>query len=118
MDGEAFAGGKGDDYPLVIGSNSFIPGFEEQLIGAKIGELVEVNVTFPEEYQAEELAGKPAVFKCKVNKIEMKELPELDDDFAKDVSEFDTLEEYKADIKENLTKKKQKMQNVQKKTLL
>lgn len=106
VDGEAFAGGKGDDYPLVIGSNSFIPGFEEQLIGAKIGELVEVNVTFPEEYQAEELAGKPAVFKCKVNKIEMKELPELDDDFAKDVSEFDTLEEYKADIKENLTKKK------------
>ena len=106
MDGEAFAGGKGDDYPLVIGSNSFIPGFEEQLIGAKIGEPVEVNVTFPEEYQAEELAGKPAVFKCKVNKIEMKELPELDDDFAKDVSEFDTLEEYKADIKENLTRKK------------
>ncbi|UWP60591.1 trigger factor [Ruminococcus gauvreauii] len=106
VDGEAFAGGKGDDYPLVIGSNSFIPGFEEQLIGAKIGEPVEVNVTFPEEYQAEELAGKPAVFKCKVNKIEMKELPELDDDFAKDVSEFDTLEEYKADIKENLTKKK------------
>ena len=106
VDGEAFAGGKGDDYPLVIGSNSFIPGFEEQLIGAKIGEPVEVNVTFPEEYQAEELAGKPAVFKCKVNKIEMKELPELDDDFAKDVSEFDTLEEYKADIKENLTRKK------------
>ena len=90
----------------MIGSNSFIPGFEEQLIGAKIGEPVEVNVTFPEEYQAEELAGKPAVFKCKVNKIEMKELPELDDDFAKDVSEFDTLEEYKADIKENLTRKK------------
>ena len=106
VDGEAFAGGKGDDYPLVIGSNSFIPGFEEQLIGAKIGEPVEVNVTFPEEYQAEELAGKPAVFKCKINKIEMKELPELDDDFAKDVSEFDTLEEYKADIKENLAKKK------------
>ncbi|MCH1981010.1 trigger factor [Ruminococcus sp. OA3] len=106
VDGEAFAGGKGDDYPLVIGSNSFIPGFEEQLIGVKIGEPVDVNVTFPEEYQAEELAGKPAVFKCRVNKIEMKELPELDDDFAKDVSEFDTLEEYKADIKENLTKKK------------
>ena len=106
VDGEAFAGGKGNDYPLAIGSNSFIPGFEDQLIGAKIGEDVEVNVTFPEDYQAEELAGKPAVFKCKVNKIEMKELPALDDDFAKDVSEFDTLEEYKADIKANLEKKK------------
>ena len=106
VDGEAFAGGKGEDYPLAIGSNSFIPGFEDQLIGAKIGEDVEVNVTFPEDYQAEELAGKPAVFKCKVNKIEMKELPALDDDFAKDVSEFDTLEEYKADIKANLEKKK------------
>lgn len=106
VDGEAFAGGKGEDYPLVIGSNSFIPGFEDQLIGAKIGEPMEVNVTFPEDYQAEELAGKPAVFKCKVNKIEMKELPALDDDFAKDVSEFDTLEEYKADIRANLEKKK------------
>lgn len=106
VDEVAFEGGKGEDYPLVIGSNSFIPGFEEQLVGAKIGEPIDVNVTFPEEYQAAELAGKAAVFKCTVNKIEMKELPELDDDFAKDVSEFDTLDEYKADVKANLTTKK------------
>ena len=96
VDGEAFDGGKGTDYPLTIGSGSFIPGFEEQLVGANIGEEKEVNVTFPEDYQAAELAGKPAVFKCTVKKIEVKELPELDDEFAKDVSEFDTLEEYKA----------------------
>ena len=107
VDEVAFEGGKGEDYPLAIGSNSFIPGFEEQLIGAKIGEALDVNVTFPEEYQAPELAGKPAVFKCTVNKIETKELPELDDEFAKDVSEFDTLEEYKADVKVNLAKKKE-----------
>ena len=106
VDGEAFAGGKGENYPLAIGSGSFIPGFEEQLIGTQTGAEVEVNVTFPEEYQAEELAGKPAVFKCKINKIEKKELPELDDDFAKDVSEFDTLDEYKADIRANLAEKK------------
>ena len=106
VDGEAFDGGKGTDYPLTIGSGSFIPGFEEQLVGANIGEEKEVNVTFPEEYQAAELAGKPAVFKCTVKKIEVKELPELDDEFAKDVSEFDTLEEYKADIKKNLEEKK------------
>ena len=101
VDGEAFDGGKGTDYPLTIGSGSFIPGFEEQLVGEK-----EVNVTFPEDYQAAELAGKPAVFKCTVKKIEVKELPELDDEFAKDVSEFDTLEECKADIKKNLEEKK------------
>ena len=106
VDGEAFEGGKGTDYPLTLGSGSFIPGFEEQLVGANIGEEKEVNVTFPEDYQAAELAGKPAVFKCTVKKIEVKELPELDDEFAKDVSEFDTLEEYKADIKKNLEEKK------------
>lgn len=106
VDGEAFDGGKGTDYPLTIGSGAFIPGFEEQLVGAEIGKETEVNVTFPENYQAENLAGKPAVFKCTVKKIEVKELPELDDDFAKDVSEFDTLEEYKADIKKNLEEKK------------
>lgn len=106
VDGEAFEGGKGTDYPLTIGSGAFIPGFEEQLVGAEIGKEMEVNVTFPEEYQAKELAGKAAVFKCTVKKIEVKELPELDDEFAKDVSEFDTLEEYKADIKKNLEEKK------------
>ena len=106
VDGEAFDGGKGTDYPLTIGSGAFIPGFEEQLVGTEIGKETEVNVTFPENYQAENLAGKPAVFKCTVKKIEVKELPELDDDFAKDVSEFDTLEEYKADIKKNLEEKK------------
>ena len=106
VDGEAFEGGKGTDYPLTIGSGSFIPGFEEQLVGAEIGVEKEVNVTFPENYQAKELAGKAAVFKCTVKKIEMKELPELNDEFAKDVSEFDTLEEYKADIKKNLEEKK------------
>ena len=106
VDGEAFEGGKGTDYPLTIGSGAFIPGFEEQLVGVEIGKETEVNVTFPENYQAENLAGKPAVFKCTVKKIEVKELPELDDDFAKDVSEFDTLEEYKADIKKNLEEKK------------
>ncbi len=106
VDGEAFAGGKGEDYPLTIGSGSFIPGFEEQLVGAKIGEDVEVNVTFPENYQAEELQGKPAVFKCKVKEIRVKELPELDDEFAQDVSEFDTLAEYKDDIRAKLLEKK------------
>ena len=108
VDGVAFEGGKGEDYPLTIGSNTFIPGFEEQLVGVKAGEPVEVNVTFPEEYQSKELAGKAAVFKCEISKIEAKELPELDDEFAKDVSEFDTLEEYKADIRKNLTEKKEK----------
>ena len=105
-DGTAFEGGNGTDYPLVLGSGAFIPGFEEQLIGAEIGKEVEVNVTFPEEYHAKDLAGKPAVFKCTVKEIKVKELPELDDEFAKDVSEFDTLEEYKADLKKKLEEKK------------
>ena len=95
------------DYPLTIGSNTFIPGFEDQLIGANTGDHVEVKVTFPEEYQAKELAGKEAVFQCDVKKIEAKELPELDDDFAKDVSEFDTLAEYKENVKKELTEKKE-----------
>lgn len=108
VDGVAFAGGKGEDYPLTIGSGSFIPGFEEQLVGAKIGEDVEVNVTFPEEYHVEDLKGKAAVFKCKVNEIKVKELPEADDEFAKDVSEFDTLAEYKDDIRAKLLERKEK----------
>ena len=108
VDGEAFEGGKGTDYPLTLGSNSFIPGFEDQLVGSKAGDHVEVKVTFPEEYQAKELAGKEAVFQCDVKKVEAKELPELDDDFAQDASEFDTLAEYKEDIKKNLTEKKEK----------
>lgn len=107
VDGEAFEGGKGTDYPLTIGSNSFIPGFEDQLVGAKIGEEKEVNVTFPENYHANDLAGKPAVFKCTVKAIKVKELPELDDEFAKDVSEFDTLEEYKKDIAQKLKERKE-----------
>ena len=107
VDGVAFEGGKGTDYPLTIGSGSFIPGFEEQLIGAEIDKEVDVNVTFPEAYQAEELAGKPAVFKCTVHSIKEKELPELDDEFASDVSEFETLDEYKADIQKRLTEKKE-----------
>ena len=106
VDGVAFEGGKGEDYPLTIGSHSFIDTFEEQLIGKKVGEEVEVNVTFPEQYQAKELAGKPAMFKVTIKEIKVKEYPELDDDFAQDVSEFDTLDEYKADIKKNLEEKK------------
>ena len=108
VDGVAFEGGKGEDYPLTIGSHSFIDTFEEQLIGKKVGEEVEVNVTFPEQYQAKELAGKPAMFKVTIKEIKVKEYPELDDDFAQDVSEFDTLDEYKEDIKKNLTEKKEK----------
>lgn len=108
VDGVVFEGGKGEDYPLTIGSHSFIDTFEEQLIGKKVGEEVEVNVTFPENYQAEELAGKPAMFKVTIKEIKVKEYPELDDDFAQDVSEFDTLDEYKEDIKKNLTEKKEK----------
>ena len=108
VDGVPFDGGAGKDYPLTLGSHSFIPGFEEQLVGAALEEEKEVNVTFPEDYQAEELAGKAAVFKCTIHKIEAKELPALDDDFAKDVSEFDTLDEYKKEIKDNLTKKKRR----------
>ncbi len=108
VDGVPFAGGKGEDYKLVIGSHSFIDTFEEQLIGKNIGEEVDVNVTFPTEYHAEELAGKPALFKVTVKAITAKELPELDDEFAVDVSEFDTLAEYKEDIKKNLLEKKEK----------
>ena len=104
IDDKTFDGGAGTDYPLVIGSHSFIEGFEDQLIGKKKGETCDVNVTFPEEYHAEELKGKPALFKVKINSIKVKELPELDDEFAKDVSEFDTLEDLKKDIKENLSK--------------
>ena len=106
VNGVAFDGGKGENYPLTIGSGAFIPGFEEQLIGKNIGEDVEVNVTFPEEYQAKELAGCAATFKCKVNEIKVKELPELDDDFAQDVSKFDTLAEYKEDVKAKLAANK------------
>ena len=108
VDGVPFAGGKGEDYKLVIGSHSFIDTFEEQLIGKNIGEEVDVNVTFPTEYHAAELAGKPALFKVTVKAITAKELPELDDEFAVDVSEFDTLAEYKEDIKKNLLEKKEK----------
>ena len=108
LDGVAFDGGKGTDYALTLGSGTFIPGFEDQLVGANTGDHVEVKVTFPEEYQAKELAGKEAVFQCDVKKIETKEVPELDDEFAKDVSEFDTLAEYKEDVKKKLTEKKEK----------
>lgn len=107
VDGAAFEGGKGENYDLTIGSNTFIPGFEDQLVGAKIGKELDVNVTFPEEYGAKELAGKAAVFKCKVNGIKVKELPAVDDEFAQEVSEFDTLDEYKADIKAKLLKEKE-----------
>ena len=107
-DGVPFAGGKDEGYDLAIGSHSFIDTFEEQLIGKNIGDEVEVNVTFPTEYHAAELAGKPAMFKVKVNGIKVKELPELDDDFAQDVSEFDTLDEYKNDLKANLLSRKEK----------
>lgn len=106
--GEAFEGGKGEDYPLTIGSGAFIPGFEEQLVGAEIGKEVEVKVTFPEDYQAEHLQGKDAVFKCTVKEIKEKELPELDDEFASEVSEFETMAEYREDVKKNLTEKKEK----------
>ena len=106
VDGAAFEGGKGENYPLTIGSGAFIPGFEEQLVGTEIGADVEVNVTFPEDYQADNLAGKAAVFKCKVNEIKEKLLPEVDDEFASEVSAFDTLEAYKADLKQNLEDKK------------
>lgn len=108
VDGVAFDGGKGENYPLTIGSGAFIPGFEEQLVGAEIGKEVEVNVTFPEDYQAEDLKGKAAVFKCTVKEIKEKELPELDDEFASEVSEFETLAEYKEDVKAKLTEKKAK----------
>ena len=102
VDGEAFQGGKGKDYPLQIGSGSFIPGFEEQLVGVKVGEEKDVNVKFPEDYHADELAGKDATFKCTIRSIKHKELPELNDELAKKVSKFDTLDELKADIRKNL----------------
>ena len=105
VDGVAFEGGKGENYPLELGSGSFIPGFEEQVAGHKSDEEFDVNVTFPEDYAAE-LAGKDAVFKCKIHEIKSKELPELDDEFAKDVSEFDTLDELKADIKKQMNERK------------
>ena len=102
VDGVAFEGGKGENHPLEIGSHTFIDTFEDQLVGKNTGDEVEVNVTFPEKYQAEELAGKPAVFKVKIHEIKAKELPELNDEFAQDVSEFETLEEYKADVRKRL----------------
>ena len=106
VDGVAFEGGKGENYPLTIGSGSFIPGFEEQLVGAEAEKEVEVNVTFPEDYHAEDLKGKADVFKCTIHEIKAKELPEIDDEFAAEVSEFDTLEEYKADIKAKIKEQK------------
>lgn len=108
VDGKTFDGGKGEDYPLTIGSHSFIDTFEEQLIGKNIGEECEVNVTFPNEYHATELAGKPALFKVTVKEIKKKELPELNDEFASEVSEFETLEEYKNDIREKVASRKEK----------
>lgn len=108
IDGVAFDGGKGENYPLTIGSGAFIPGFEEQLIGAELDKEIEINVTFPEDYQAEDLKGKAALFKCTVKEIKEKELPELDDEFASEVSEFETLAEYKEDVKVKLTEKKEK----------
>ena len=108
VDGEAFEGGKGENYQLTLGSHSSIDTFEDQIVGKTVGEEFDVNVTFPEDYQAADLAGKPAVFKCKLNGIKETELPELDDEFASEVSEFDTLDEYKADLKATLQVKKEK----------
>ena len=107
VDGEAFEGGKGENYPLTIGSGSFIPGFEEQLVGTEAEKEVEVKVTFPEEYHAEELKGKDAVFKCTIHEIKEKQIPEIDDEFATEVSEFDTLDEYKADVKAKIKEQKE-----------
>lgn len=114
VDGETFEGGKDENYPLTIGSNTFIPGFEEQLIGAEIDKKVDVNVTFPEDYHAAELAGKSALFQCTVREIKEKELPDLDDEFASEVSEFDTLAEYREDVKKNLTLKKEEEAKIEK----
>lgn len=108
VDGVAFEGGKGEDYPLTIGSGSFIPGFEEQLIGAEIDKEVDVNVTFPKEYHSEELAGKDATFKCTVHTIKAKELPELDDEFASEVSECETMDAYRAEVKKNIKERKER----------
>lgn len=107
VDGAAFEGGKGENHPLEIGSHSFIDTFEDQLIGKNAGDEVEVNVTFPEQYQAAELAGKPALFKVKIHEVKAKELPELNDEFASDVSEFETLAEYKESLKKNLQQQKE-----------
>lgn len=114
VEGVPFDGGKSENYDLVVGLHTFIPGFEEQLLGKNIGDNVDVNVIFPEEYHSEELKGKEALFKVKINSIKEKQLPELDDEFAKDVSEFDTLEEYRADIKKNLTEAAERNALVQK----
>ena len=114
VDGESFEGGKAQDYPLTVGSGSFIPGFEEQLVGMNVGEEKDVNVTFPEDYSAKELAGKAAVFKCKVNKITEKILPELNDEYAEDHTEFDNLEDYRADVRKNLTENKEKQARTRK----
>ena len=108
LDGEPFEGGKGENYSLPLGSGQFIPGFEEQIVGHNTGDEFEVNVTFPEDYQAEELKGKATTFKCKLHEIKMKELPEVDDEFVKDVSEFDTLADYKEDLKKKLAESKEK----------
>ena len=107
VDGVAFEGGKGENYPLTIGSGSFIPGFEEALVGAELNKETEVNVTFPEDYHATDLAGKPAVFKCTVKEIKEKQLPDLDDEFASEVSDFDTMAEYREDVQKKLTSKKE-----------
>ena len=108
LDGEPFEGGKGENYSLTLGSGQFIPGFEEQIVGHNTGDEFEVNVTFPEDYQAEELKGKATTLKCKLHEIKMKELPEVDDEFVKDVSEFDTLADYKEDLKKKLAESKEK----------
>lgn len=108
LDGVAFDGGKGEKYPLLLGSGNFIPGFEEQIVGKNAGDEFDIDVTFPEDYGAENLAGKAVVFKIKLHELKVKELPELDDEFVKDVSEFNTVEEYKADVKAKLTERKEK----------
>ena len=116
VDGEPFEGGKASDFDLTIGSGSFIPGFEDQIIGKMIGENFDVNVTFPEDYHAEELKGKPAVFKCRVNSISEHQVPEFDEDFVQDVSEFDTVEEYKADVERKIRERKESAQKVENET--
>lgn len=116
IDGEAFEGGKGENYPLTIGSHSFIDNFEDQIIGMNIGDEKEINVTFPEDYHAEELKGKPATFKVLVKEIKEKQLPDIDDDFAQDVSDFDTLDEYKADLKKKIAERKEAEAKKQKET--
>src|SRR5690606_35659592 len=115
IDGEPFEGGKGENYSLEIGSGSFIPGFEDQLIGMKKGEEKEIQVTFPEDYQVEELKGKEATFQVKLHEIKRKKLPELDDEFAKDVSEFDTLDEYKQDLRKKLEERAKQEEEAYKK---